>query len=77
MIVVMKAGATAEQIEHVVDRVEEFGSWWAPGGGPQTFPPPYLMRYIERAQTRVVSGFTRDSGSGIEARTAARPTGGL
>ena len=45
--------------------------------GTQAFPAPYLMRYIERARTRVVSGFARDSGSGIEARTAARPTGGL
>jgi hypothetical protein len=47
-----------------IDRVGKFGSWRDPGGA-QAFPAPYLMRYIERARTRVVSGFARDSGSGI------------
>ena len=42
--------------------------------GTQAFPAPYLMRYIERARTRVVSGFVRDSGSGIEATPASQAT---
>jgi len=38
-----------------MDRVEEFGSGWDPGGDP-TFPPPYLAGYSEFQRTRRLDG---------------------
>ena len=57
-----------------IDRVGKFGSWRGPRRGPKRFPAPYLMRYIERARTRVVSGFTEteDPGSWICLRFGSR-----
>ena len=57
-----------------MDRVGEFGSWWAPRGGTQTFPPPYLAGYSEFERTRRRYGSAGISRSAIEATPASQAT---
>ena len=50
-----------------MDRVGEFGSWWAPGG-THLFPPPYLAGYSEFERTRRLDGSAGITRFAIEAR---------
>ena len=56
-----------------MDRVGEFASGGAQEG-TQTFPPPYLMRYIEFERTRRLDGSAGITRSAIEATPASQAT---